>query len=175
MAVKKRSASEKTNPLQDASLVEGRLARAGEPTYQQLVRALRARLLAGAWTEGQTLPSVRVLGAREKVSLATVQRAYDILVDEGLLTAAPGKAYFPVMLDADQRRAAALAALHADVAPAVQDAVTAEVSEAAMKKLLHELVERALGQKPSGAAAQALLQVPGMGTVRGQRKRKSTR
>ncbi|MEW6752899.1 MAG: hypothetical protein AB1505_18250, partial [Candidatus Latescibacterota bacterium] len=117
---------------------------------------------------------VRALGAREGVSLATVQRAYDILVKEGLLRAAPGKAYYPAGLDRQQRQTAALVALHADLAPAVQDAVTAQVTEAQMRRLLRELVERAQGRTQSGEdGGQSLLQGRGMGSVRGQRRRRA--
>ncbi|MEW6755397.1 MAG: winged helix-turn-helix domain-containing protein, partial [Candidatus Latescibacterota bacterium] len=67
----------------------------GEPAVQRLARALRVRLLAGVWVDDEPLPSLRQLAAREGVSLATVQRAADLLVAEGLLRAQPRRAHRP--------------------------------------------------------------------------------
>ena len=57
----------------------------GGPIYQQLADRLAAQLLDGAWTEGDAMPSVRVLASEHMLNPLTVNRALQVLVDAGLL------------------------------------------------------------------------------------------
>ncbi|MEW6753369.1 MAG: GntR family transcriptional regulator, partial [Candidatus Latescibacterota bacterium] len=127
---------------------------------------------AGVWVDDEPLPSLRQLAAREGVSLATVQRAADLLVAEGLLRAQPRRAHRPTRLDPLQRRQAGLAALHAGLAPALQDAVNAGLLPQQISRLVHELTERALGHIPAQPSlSPSLLDGPGLGVVRRRGRR----
>lgn len=56
-----------------------------QPIYQQLADILAARLLDGEPSEGDAMPSVRVLAGRYLLNPLTVNRALQALGDEGLL------------------------------------------------------------------------------------------
>jgi len=55
------------------------------PIYMQLRSTVIARILNGSLAEGEPLPSVRQVAADEKINPLTVSKAYQMLVDEGLL------------------------------------------------------------------------------------------
>lgn len=60
------------------------------PTYQQLVRAIRAGIAGGRFTEGNRLPPSRELARDLKISRTTVTAAYQRLRSEGLLVGRVG-------------------------------------------------------------------------------------
>jgi GntR family transcriptional regulator len=65
---------------------------------EQILTQIRARILAGELQADAGLPSIRALASQLKVSVITVQRAYDALLNEGLIYARRGKGYFVAAL-----------------------------------------------------------------------------
>ena len=65
-----------------------------EPIYQQLRTAVLHRILAGTLAEGEAVPSVRQVASSERINPLTVTRAYQLLVDEGLLEKRRGLGLF---------------------------------------------------------------------------------
>lgn len=57
----------------------------GTPIYLQLRSIVVHRIMSGSLPEGEAVPSVRQVAAEEKINPLTVSKAYQILVDEGLL------------------------------------------------------------------------------------------
>ena len=55
------------------------------PIYVQLRSAVLQRILNRSLAEGDPVPSVRQVAADEKINPITVSKAYQMLVDEGLL------------------------------------------------------------------------------------------
>lgn len=62
--------------------------------YYQLYKELRSRILFGVYKPGEKLPSKRVIADREGVSVITVERACQMLVDEGCIRAVERQGYF---------------------------------------------------------------------------------
>ncbi|ALZ86156.1 GntR family transcriptional regulator [Pseudomonas oryzihabitans] len=62
--------------------------------YQLLADALGRRIEQGLYRPGERLPSVRALAQEHGVSLATVQQAYRLLEDRGLVEPRPKSGYF---------------------------------------------------------------------------------
>lgn len=56
-----------------------------QPIYLQLRELTVARILDGSLQEGDALPSVRNLAVELQLNPITVSRAYQLLVDEGLV------------------------------------------------------------------------------------------
>ncbi len=54
-----------------------------EPLHAQITRQVRARILALELTGDEPLPSIRALAREQRVSVITVQRAYEDLEREG--------------------------------------------------------------------------------------------
>lgn len=65
-----------------------------EPIYEQLSRQFRSLISTGQMTEGEPLPSVRVLAKDLKISALTVKKAYDDLEQAGFITTVHGKGSF---------------------------------------------------------------------------------
>ena len=62
----------------------------GTPIYQQIVLYLKRGMAGGTIADGDELPSRRVLSALLGVNPNTIQKAYRILEDEGLITSRSG-------------------------------------------------------------------------------------
>ncbi|HKS14997.1 MAG TPA: PLP-dependent aminotransferase family protein [Pseudomonas sp.] len=62
--------------------------------YLNLAELLGARIEQGLYRPGQRLPSVRALSVEHGVSLSTVQQAYRLLEDNGLVSPRPKSGYF---------------------------------------------------------------------------------
>lgn len=64
-------------------------------TLQEQIRGqIRSRILSGELPEDYALPSIRALARELRVSVITVQRAYDSLLQEHYLYARRGKGFF---------------------------------------------------------------------------------
>lgn len=75
------------------------------PIYQQIVQYIQRGLVAGTIQNGEELPSRRVLSALLGVNPNTVQRAYRILEEDGLVQSHTGA---KSCVAADEKRLAAL-------------------------------------------------------------------
>ena len=64
------------------------------PLYEQLYRHIRGEIEAGRLAAGTHLPSKRALAAHLKVSVVTVEGAYEQLLAEGYLRAQPRQGFF---------------------------------------------------------------------------------
>ena len=65
-----------------------------EPLQSQIIRQIRAKILIGRLEAGTGIPSIRTLAKDQKVSVITVQRAYESLMREGLIHSRRGKGFF---------------------------------------------------------------------------------
>lgn len=66
----------------------------GGPIYQQILRFVQRGLAAGSIQNGDELPSRRVLSARLGVNPNTVQKAYRLLEEAGLIASHAGAKSF---------------------------------------------------------------------------------
>ena len=62
----------------------------GLPIYLQIIRYVKRGVAAGSITDGDELPSRRVLSAQLGVNPNTVQKAYRLLEEEGLIQSRSG-------------------------------------------------------------------------------------
>lgn len=77
----------------------------GSPIYSQIIRFIKAGIVAGTIADGDELPSRRALSALLGVNPNTIQKAYRLLEEEGLIRSHPGaKSY----VSAPPERAAAI-------------------------------------------------------------------
>lgn len=65
-----------------------------EPLQSQISRQIRAKILAGELAAGTDLPSIRKFARQHKVSVITVQRAYENLEHQNLIHSRRGKGFF---------------------------------------------------------------------------------
>jgi len=117
-----------------------------EPLHAQIRRQLRARILAHELTDDEPLPSIRGLARDQRVSVITVQRAYEDLERDGLVRSRPGKGFF-VMAIPEQRKQVLAEERFADVLGRVLAEARADGLEA---QRLREVFERVLREKGDG-------------------------
>lgn len=78
-----------------------------ESLQSQIIRQVRAKILVGNLEAGTGIPSIRALAKDNKVSVITVQRAYEGLMREGLIHSRRGKGFFVSEIkDADKKELA---------------------------------------------------------------------
>ncbi len=65
-----------------------------QPIYRQLRDMVAERIMDGSFPEGEAIPSVRQVSADYKINHLTVGKAYQQLVDEGLLEKRRGLGMF---------------------------------------------------------------------------------
>jgi GntR family transcriptional regulator len=65
-----------------------------EPLHAQISRQIRAKILSADLAGEEAIPSIRSLAREQRVSVITVQRAYDDLEREGLLRSRRGKGFW---------------------------------------------------------------------------------
>ena len=75
-----------------------------EPLYKQLQRQIQSKIIRLELKKGSLMPSIRVLAARYKVSVVTVQKAYKELLDEGLIEVIKKKGFFVSTHDNFEKR-----------------------------------------------------------------------
>lgn len=80
------------------------LQNSGVPIYQQIAEQLKEDILAGKLKEGEYLPSIRGLAKELKISVITTMKAYELLAQEGLVTAMQGKGFYVNAQDSEMLR-----------------------------------------------------------------------
>ena len=68
-----------------------------DPIYIQIVSQIKKLVLDGKLKPGDSIPAMRTLAKDLNVSVITVQKAYEILRDEGFLNTVVGKGTFVEM------------------------------------------------------------------------------
>lgn len=66
----------------------------GEPIYEQIFSQIKEHILSGRLSEGDALPSMRVLAGQLRISVITTKRAYEELERQGFIESYTGKGSF---------------------------------------------------------------------------------
>lgn len=106
----------------------------GEPIYEQIVRQIKALIMSGELTEGDALPSMRLLAQQLRISVITTKRAYEELERDGFIESYTGKGSFVRRQNPELFREETLRQLEAGLSEVCAKAKTADVG-------LDELVE----------------------------------
>ncbi len=69
------------------------------PIYEQLMDQVKNAIISGELKENESLPSVRALSGKLKISALTVKKAYDHLEEEGFVVTVHGKGTFVAATD----------------------------------------------------------------------------
>ncbi len=64
------------------------------PLYDQISTQIKTQIMNGALKAGEALPSIRSLAKSLQISVLTVQKAYDLLQEDGFIETAAGKGCF---------------------------------------------------------------------------------
>jgi GntR family transcriptional regulator len=113
-----------------------------EPLHAQISRQIRAKILTGDLDGGAALPSIRGLAKGQRVSVITIQRAYDDLEREGLVRSRRGKGFWVAPL-ANGRKNTMAEQRFTDALKKLVGHATAEgLSKADMRRILERLLRK---------------------------------
>lgn len=113
----------------------------GMPIYLQIMRYIKQGLAAGVIADGEELPSRRALSAYLTVNPNTIQKAYRLLEDEGLVQSHPGAKSYVQATEAQRaalRRELTEDQLRVMVRDMKRMGLTREEAAALVKKLYEE-------------------------------------
>ena len=68
-----------------------------DPIYEQVCKQIKAQIISGELSEGESLPSIRKLAKELQISVITTKRAYEELEKEGFIDTVGGKGCFVAM------------------------------------------------------------------------------
>ena len=117
-----------------------------EPLHAQISRQIRAKILAGDLDGGAPLPSIRGLAKGQRVSVITVQRAYDDLEREGLVHSRRGKGFWVAPIPNKRKQTMAQERLADALQVLVSQAAAEGLRAAEMRRILDELLGS--GERP---------------------------
>ena len=117
-----------------------------ESLQSQIIRQVRARILSGDLRGSDSLPSIRALARQHRVSVITVQRAYEWLVREGLIHSRRGKGFFVSELQMERKKEMSRQRLIENLSPIVSTALAEGLSPQDILQALREVLKK--GGKP---------------------------
>jgi GntR family transcriptional regulator len=112
-----------------------------EPLQSQIVRQIRALVLAGDLTADKALPSIRALAREQHISVITVQRAYEALERGGLIHSRRGKGFFVSKLSGTDRSRMSEERLREGLSPALENALAEGLQAERIRSLLEEILK----------------------------------
>jgi GntR family transcriptional regulator len=113
-----------------------------EPLHAQISRQIRAKILTGDLDGGTALPSIRGLAKGQRVSVITVQRAYDDLEREGLLRSRRGKGFWVAPIPNGRKNTMAEDRFADALEKLVAHAAAEGLSGAEMRRILNQLLKK---------------------------------
>ena len=112
-----------------------------EPLQGQIVRQIRAKILAGELAAGADLPSIRKLAREQHISVITVQRAYETLENEGVIHSRRGKGFFVTELSQETRKGMARGRFQEILEPRIKAAKAEGLDKEEIKKAIDEILQ----------------------------------
>lgn len=109
------------------------------PIYRQIADNFKTDILAGKYKEGEYLPSIRGLAQDLKISVITTMKAYELLSDEGLVTAVQGKGYYVNAQDNEMLQEQHMRRVEAALSEAIHVGRMAGLSIAELEETLRAL------------------------------------
>jgi len=113
-----------------------------EPLHAQISRQIRAKILIGDLGGGDALPSIRGLAKGQRVSVITVQRAYDDLEREGLVRSRRGKGFWVAPIPNGRKNTMAEERFANALKKLVGHAAAEGLSKADMRRILEKLLKK---------------------------------
>ncbi len=112
------------------------------PIYEQILRQVRAQILAGELKEGESLPSIRKLAQTLQISVITTKRAYDELEREGLIDTVGGKGTFVASPNAEFLREKRVRSVEEKLLAAVDEATQAGIGKDELTHMFNLILEQ---------------------------------
>lgn len=117
----------------------------GVPLYEQIEEQIKSQILSGELTEGDALPSMRILAKDLKISIITTKRAYEELERDGFIYSVTGKGSFVKGINSDIVKETMLFDIQELMESAVDKAALAKITLEELQEMLCLLYEEKNG------------------------------
>ena len=117
------------------------LQNSGVPIYKQIAEQFESDILAGIYPQGEYLPSIRGLAKDLKISVITTMKAYELLEQQGLVTAVQGKGYYVNAQDSEMLREQHLRKVEEALQEATRAAKRAGMTEKELTEMMTLLLK----------------------------------
>ncbi len=117
------------------------LQNSGVPIYRQIADDFRTRILNGEIKAGEFLPSIRSLAKDLKISVITTMKAYEVLEEEGIVSAIKGKGFCVNSQDTDMMKEQHLRLVESSLGEAIKAAKVAKISNEELIQTLRDLLD----------------------------------
>lgn len=111
------------------------------PIYEQIETQIREQILNGTLEAGSSIPSMRALAKLLKVSVITVQKAYENLKHEGYIQSAVGRGTIVASISREARTEARKAELEEKLSEAIALAKSCSLSLPELQETVRLLYE----------------------------------
>lgn len=112
----------------------------GVPIYQQIAEAFRTDILSGKMKQGEYLPSIRGLAKELKISVITTMKAYELLEEEGLVTAMQGKGFQVNTQDNEMLREQQMRRVENSINDAIKAARNAGIEDEELREIFNTML-----------------------------------
>ena len=113
-----------------------------EPLHAQISRQIRAKILSSDVAGNDQLPSIRGMARQQRVSVITVQRAYDDLEREGLVFSRRGMGFWVAQMPEGRKQTMAKERFTESLTQLVSYAVAEGLSTADMRRILETVLKQ---------------------------------
>ena len=111
------------------------------PIYEQIKEAIKEEIVTGSLKDGEKLPSVRSLSRDLKISILTVKKAYDELVEEEFIETRQGLGSFVSEDSSHLKQEEKKKALEGKIIEMVKIAKSLKVSQKDLNDLINFIYE----------------------------------
>ena len=112
----------------------------GVPIYRQIAEAFRTDILSGKMKQGEYLPSIRGLAKELKISVITTMKAYELLEEEGLVTAMQGKGFQVNTQDNEMLREQQMRRVENSINDAIKAARNAGIEDEELREIFDTML-----------------------------------
>ncbi len=108
---------------------------------EQIVSEIRSLILSGSLEQNAPLDSIRKFASNNKVSVITVQRAYETLENEGLIYSRKGKGFFINAIESDKLQNIAVENFKNALEPVLDNAFKDGLSKDRLINVTNEMIK----------------------------------
>ncbi len=111
-----------------------------ETLQEQIIGQVRARILTGDFEADHALPSIRSLAKSLRVSVITVQRAYEQLLREGLIYSRRGMGFYVAAIQQSDKSALAARRFREQLRDLLKNAKRDGLSKSELEQLFAQCI-----------------------------------
>ncbi|MGN0316558.1 MAG: GntR family transcriptional regulator [Lachnospira sp.] len=113
----------------------------GVPIYEQIEEQIKSQIMTGELSQGDALPSMRVLAKELKISIITTKRAYEDLERDGFIESVTGKGSFVKGINSEMVKENMMFAIQELLETAVDKAILGKITYEELNEMLNLLYD----------------------------------